>query len=342
MTVRKALITGITGQDGSYLAEALLARNYEVYGLCRTPADRVKPELAGVLSRVRLLHGDLTDRDALDRALAAARPAEIYNLAAQSNPRESWGSPEQTDTVNAQGARNLFEAALGAVPSARVFQASSSEMFGDAARGPLDEHTPLAPLSPYAAAKAKAHELAQLMRRGKRQFVTCGILFNHESPRRPMRYVVQKIAYGAACIGRGIRDSAATNENGEPIVREGRIALGNLDAVRDWGYAGDYVEAMWLALQHDEPDDFVIGTGVGHSIRDVCRLAFRCVGRDWERHVVADPRLVRVADPAAAVANPARARARLGWSANMPFAALVETMVKSHTERLATSLGRRN
>ena len=157
-----------------------------------------------------------------------------------------------------------------------------------------------------------------------------------------MRYVVQKIAYGAACIGRGVRDSPLKNENGEPIVREGRIALGNLDVVRDWGYAADYVEAMWLALQHEEPDDFVIGTGVGHSIRDVCRLAFLCFGLDWVKHVVADPRLVRAADPAAAVANPGRARTRLGWSARTPFADLIQRMVKSHTERIAISPDRRN
>jgi GDPmannose 4,6-dehydratase len=338
---KTALITGITGQDGSYLAELLLAKGCEVYGLSRHGAAGVKPELAKTLSFVHMLAGDLRDRFSLERALAAARPAEIYNLAAQSNPGESWRSPAETEEVNALGAQNLFEAARDTTPSSRIFHASSSEMFGNASAGALDESTPLAPLNPYAAAKAQAHRIAQRMREQER-FIACGILFNHESPRRPMRYVVQKITYGAACIGRGIRESALKNENGEPIVREGRIALGNLDVVRDWGFAGDYVEAMWLALQHTEPDDFVIGTGVGHSIRDVCRLAFRCEGLDWEKHVVADARLVRQSDPAVAVANPARARTRLGWAARTSFADLIESMVKSHTERLAISPDRRN
>jgi GDPmannose 4,6-dehydratase len=340
MTAGTAFITGITGQDGSYLAELLLAKGYEVFGLSRRGADGIRPELAGTLSSVRMLTGDLRDPDSLKRALAAARPAEIYNLAAQSNPRESWRSAIETEEVNALGTQKLFEAAREASPASRIFHASSSEMFGDASAGALDEQTPLAPLNPYGAAKAKAHQLAQHMRRD--QFIACGILFSHESPRRAMSYAVQKIAYGAACVGRGIRESGLKNENGEPIVREGRIALGNLDAIRDWGFAGDYVEAMWLTLQYVEPDDFVIGTGVGHSIRDVCRLAFRCVGLDWESHVVADPRLVRASDPAAAVANPARARALLHWTARTPFADLMETMVKSHTERLARSPGRRN
>ena len=332
---KTALITGVTGQDGSYLAELLLAKGYAVHGLSRSGTTD-KPALAKVLSPVRMVAADLTDRASLDRALAAAQPAEIYNLAAQSNPRESWDSPAETAAANAAGARNLFESAARVAPAARLFQASSSEMFGDASRGALDESAPLAPLNPYADAKAQAHRDAQDLRRQGR-FITCGILFNHESPRRPMRYVVQKIAYGAACIGRGLRDSPLKNENGEPIVRGGRIALGNLDVVRDWGYAADYVEAMWLALQHKEPDDFVIGTGVGHSIRDVCRLAFLCLGLDWEKHVVADPRLVRAADPAAAVANPARARTRLGWFARMPFVELIETMVKSHATILGSS-----
>lgn len=338
---KRALITGITGQDGSYLADLLLGKGYEVFGLSRAGAAGVKPEFARIYSSVRMLAGDVRDESSLRNALAAARPDEIYNLAAQSNPGESWRSPTETAEVNALGAQKLFEAARDFAPSSRIFHASSSEMFGDASAGALDENSPLAPLNPYASAKAEAHRIAQGMRRQGR-FITCGILFNHESPRRPLRYVVQKITYGAACIGSGIRESALRNENGEPVVRDGRIALGNLDVVRDWGFAGDYVVAMWLALQHTEPADFVIGTGVGHSIRDVCRLAFRCVELDWEKHVVADPRLVRAADPAAAIANPARARRLLHWSAKTPFADLIETMVKSHTERLAISPGRRS
>jgi GDPmannose 4,6-dehydratase len=342
MSPRKALITGITGQDGSYLTELLVGKGYEVYGLQRQGAGGVRAELREILAPVHMLAGDLKDYDSLVLALRKSRPDEIYNLAAQSNPGESWRSPLETAEVNALGAQKLFDAAWLEAPSSRLFHASSSEIFGDMSASVLDEHSPLEPLNPYAASKIFAHQVAGLMRRRRRQFIACGILFNHESPRRGMPYVTQKIAYGAACISLGIVDSEQLNEAGEPIVRGAKVALGNLDVVRDWGYAGDYVEAMWLTLQHGEPGDFEIGTGVGHSIRDLCRQAFECVGLDWQQHIVIDRRLIRESERPAATADPEKARALLGWTARMRFEELIATMVQSHRQRLMALSGRRS
>ena len=331
---RRALITGITGQDGSYLTELLLAKGYKVFGLCRQGGAPVKPELAATYAAVEMIGGDLRDSASLAKALETARPQEIYNLASQSNPTESWRSSLETAEINALGAQKLIEAAWTIVPEARTFQASSSEMFGNAASGALDENVPLLPLTPYAAAKAYTHQVAGLLRNQRGQFIACGILFNHESVRRPVNYVVQKISYGAACIGMGIRESALKDANGEPLVSGGRIALGNLDVVRDWGFAGDYVQAMWLTLQHSSPEDFVIGTGVGHSIRDLCEVAFKAAGLDWSDHVSVDPRLARKSDRPFIVAKSDKARRELGWTPRTGFEELVTGLVAFHKQRL--------
>jgi len=339
---RRALITGITGQDGSYLTELLLAKGYQVYGLCRQQQGAgIKPELAATYGAVEMLRGDLRDSRSLAEALEVAKPDEIYNLASQSNPSESWRCPLETAEINALGAQRLIEAAWGIVPQARIFQASSSEMFGNAASGALDETVPLLPLTPYAAAKAHAHQVAGLLRNQRGQFIACGILFNHESVRRPMNYVVQKISYGAACIGKGIQESELRNENGEPIVTRGGIALGNLDVVRDWGFAGDYVQAMWLTLQHPTPEDFVIGTGIGHSIKDLCAVAFRAMGLDWSEHVSVDPRLARKSDRPFVVAKSDKARRQLGWTPRMGFEQLITSLVEFHARRLEGSAASR-
>ena len=331
---KRALITGITGQDGSYLTELLLAKGYKVYGLCRQEGAGVKPGLATVYAAVEMIGGDLRDSASLVKALEIARPDEIYNLASQSNPSESWRCPLETGEINALGAQRLIEAAWTFVPEARIFQASSSEMFGNAASGALDENVPLLPLTPYAAAKAYTHQVAGLLRNQRGQFIACGILFNHESARRPMNYVVQKISYGAACIGMGIRESELKGENGEPIVTNGRISLGNLDVVRDWGFAGDYVHAMWLTLQHSSPEDFVIGTGIGHSIIDLCAVAFQAVDLKWGDHVSVDPRLARKSDRPFIVAKSDKARRELGWAPRTGFEQLVTDLVAFHKHRL--------
>jgi len=334
---RRALITGITGQDGSYLTELLLAKGYKVYGLCRQGSAGIKPELATIYATVEMIGGDLTDSGSLAKALEIARPDEIYNLASQSNPSESWRCPLETGEINALGAQHLIEAAWNIVPEARVFQASSSEMFGNAASRALDETVPLLPLTPYAAAKSYTHQVAGLMRNYRGQFIACGILFNHESVRRPMNYVVQKISYGAACIGLGISESELKGENGEPIVSGGRIAVGNLDVVRDWGFAGDYVQAMWLTLQHSSAEDFVIGTGVGHSIRDLCAVAFQAMGLNWSDHVRVDPRLARKSDRPFIVAKSDKARQLLGWTSHTGFEQLVASLVEFHSRQLKGS-----
>jgi GDPmannose 4,6-dehydratase len=335
---RRALITGIAGQDGSYLTELLQAKGYKVYGLRRQGVAGIKPEHAAIYSAVEMIDGDLRDSDSLVHALEIAKPHEIYNLASQSNPSESWRVPLYTAEVNALGAQELIEMAWNIVPEARIFQASSSEMFGNAASGALDETVPLLPLTPYAAAKAYTHQVAGLLRNYRGQFIACGILFNHESVRRPMNYVVQKISYGAACIGLGIEESDLKNENGEPIVAGGRIALGNLDVVRDWGFAGDYVQAMWLTLQHSAPEDFVIGTGIGHSIRDLCAVAFQAMGLNWSDHISVDPRLARKSDRPFIVAKSDKARQRLGWTASTGFDQLVTGLVQFHRRRLEASI----
>ena len=339
---KRALITGITGQDGSYLTELLLTKGYQVYGLCRKGPAGVNPEFKEIFSPVKMLCGDLGDYDSLTEAIRIARPDEIYNLAAQSNPNESWRCLMETAEINALGAQKLFEAAWQVLPEARIFQASSSEMFGGAASGPLDETVPLLPLSPYAAAKCYAHQIAGLLRNQRRQFIACGILFNHESVRRPMNYVMQKIAYGAACIGLGIHESDLKNESGEPVVTKGKIALGNLDVIRDWGFAGDYVQAMWLTLQHPNPGDFVIGSGIGHSIQDLCGAAFDAVGLSWNEHVFIDNRLARKTDRPSIVANCEKAKRQLGWSPHMKFRELVSSLVDFHCHRLKTAVPAKN
>jgi GDPmannose 4,6-dehydratase len=332
---RRALITGITGQDGSYLTELLVAKGYKVCGLCRQGGAGVRPELAPIYAPVEMIAGDLRDSGSLARALETARPHEIYNLASQSNPSESWRCPLETGEINALGAQRLIEAAWNVVPEARMFQASSSEMFGNAASGALDETVALLPLTPYAAAKAYAHQVAGLLRNHRGQFIACGILFNHESVRRPINYVVQKISYGAACIGLGIRESELKDANGGPIVAGGRLFLGSLDVVRDWGFAGDYVQAMWLTLQHSSPEDFVIGTGIGHSIKDLCEVAFGAMGLDWSEHVSIDPRLARKSDRPFIVAKSDKARRELGWVPHSGFEQLVTELVAFHSHRLA-------
>ena len=311
-TTRRALVTGITGQDGSYLAELLLEEGYEVYGLVRRSSSPNPWRMAASAARVHTLSGDLLDSSSLVRALEEARPHEVYNLAAQSFVPTSFEQPLHTMEVTGLGVLNLLEALRQAAPEARFYQASTSEMFGRVRETPQNERTPFHPRSPYGVAKVMAHWATVNYREAYGLWCCSGILFNHESPRRGAEFVTQKVATGAARIAAG---------------EERELYLGNLDARRDWGHARDYVRAMWLMLQEDEPRDFVIATGLSHTVRDLCQVAFERVGLDWREHVRVDPAFVRPAEVDQLVGDASAARRELGWRPTTPFAELIGEMV---------------
>ncbi len=309
---RRALVTGITGQDGSYLAEFLLERGYEVYGIVRRSSTERFDRIEAIRERVHLLHADLLDQASLVRALQDARPHEIYNLGAQSFVPTSWQEPVLTAEFTGVGVTRLLESVRQVCPEARFYQASSSEMFGQVRETPQRETTPFHPRSPYGVAKCYAHFITVNYRESYDLFACCGILFNHESERRGKEFVTRKITSAAAEIARGLR-------------RE--VRLGNLEARRDWGFAGDYVRAMWLMLQQDEPDDFVIATGETHTVQDCCEVAFGHVGLDWRAHVVVDDRFLRPAEVDLLIGDASKARAKLGWEPEVRFEGLIRRMV---------------
>ncbi len=315
---RRALITGITGQDGSYLAEALLQRGYEVHGLVRRSSVVSRTRLEHLyggearLGRLKLHYADLTDLTGLTKVLELVRPDEVYNLAAQSHVRISFDMPEYTFEVTGMGAFRVFEAVRRAAPAARVYQAGSSEMFGKVAVCPQDETTPFHPRSPYAIAKIFAHHTAVHYREAFGLFIVNGIMFNHESPRRGENFVTRKISRSAARINAGL---------------EHEVVLGNLDALRDWGYAPEYVEAMWTMLQQDRPDDYVIATGESHSPREFLEAAFARVGLDWHDYVRFDSTYARPTEVDVLQGNAAKARKLLGWQPKTTFRELVDLMV---------------
>lgn len=330
----RALITGITGQDGILLAEALLAKGYDVIGFGRRASIISRSEAKGLYDRIELFYGDLDDSVDIADAIQHHHPDEVYNLAAQSAPGLSWTRSIETGNVTGLGAHRLFEAVRRFKPDCRLYHASSSEMFGIVLESPQHEATPFNPANPYAAAKAYAHHMASIYRQSYGMFICCGILFNHESPYRGMNFLTQKVTYGAACAKLGIRDSVATNEEGEPIVRKGKLSLGNLDASRDWGHAKDYVKAMWLMLQRANADDYVIGTGILRTVRDLCQTAYAHINADWSEHVISDPRFVRPIETSATVANAAKARRELGWVPSITFEAMIGEMVDTHVAAL--------
>ena len=313
---KRALITGITGQDGSYLAEFLLERGYQVHGLQRRSSSPGLQRLTGILDRIELFPGDLLDQTSLMRALAACRPHEVYNLAAQSFVPTSWSEPVSTAEVTALGVTRILEALAAVAPEARFYQASTSEMFGKSPP-PQNETTPFHPRSPYGVAKVYGHWATVNYRESHGTFCVSGILFNHESPRRGPEFVTRKITRAAARIHLGLQHE---------------LALGNLDACRDWGFAGDFVRAMWLMLQQDEPRDFVIATGVTHSVREFCAAAFGVLDLDWEEFVVTDPSLLRPAEVDQLVGDATRAREQLGWKPEVSFEELVRSMVEHDLE----------
>ncbi len=331
---KTALITGITGQDGSYLAEFLLKKGYDVAGIVRKTSSIRYENIDHIQERLNLIQADLLDPVSIREAIQTVKPDEIYNLASQSAPRESFRQPIHTAEITGIGAHRVLDAAWDIVPKAKFYQASSSEMFGWVKEIPQTEQTPFNPANPYAAAKLYAHNIAKIYRASYKMFISCGILFNHESPRRNFAFVTQKVAYAAACAKLGIRNSSLLNEEGEPIVKNGKVALGNLEAKRDWGYAGDFVEAMWLMLQQDKPDDFVIGTNETHTIRELCEEAYGYVGLDYKDYIEVDPRFVRPTETGPLVGDYTKAKKVLGWKPKVTFKKLIQSMVDANLARL--------
>ena len=316
---KSALITGITGQDGSHLAELLLAKGYQVHGVVQRSATDPFTNIRHILDDVNILVGDLSDSSSLVRAMHEANPDEVYNLAAQSFVKSSFDVPEMTGDATGLGVTRVLEAVRQVKPEAKFYQASSSEMFGKVQQTPQTEATPFYPRSPYGVAKLYGHWITVNYRESYDLFACSGILFNHEGPRRGYEFVTQKIASTAAYIKEGL----ATE-----------LRLGNLDAKRDWGYAGDYVEAMWLMLQHDAPDDYVIGTGEQHSVQEFCEVAFSHLDLNWQDYVVQDEKFMRPAEVETLLSDPSKAKAQLNWEPKVSFKELVEMMVDAATERI--------
>jgi GDPmannose 4,6-dehydratase len=329
---KRALITGVTGQDGSYLTELLLAKGYEVHGVIRRSSsfnterlDRVYQDPHSPDVRLRLVYGDLDDASSLNHILQTVQPDEIYNLGAQSHVRVSFDIPEYTAASVGIGTLRLLEALRELGPRCRFYQASSSEMFGGSAP-PQAESTPFRPRSPYACAKVFAHHLCQNYREAYGLFICCGILFNHESPRRGIPFVTRKITRAAARIKHGL---------------DSKLYLGNLEARRDWGFAGDYVEAMWRMLQQERPDDYVVATGESHTVREVLDVAFGALGLDWKPHVEIDPRYYRPTEVDHLLGDASKARERLDWRPRVGFRELIEMMVRSDDADVRASLSGR-
>ncbi|OGM19032.1 GDP-mannose 4,6-dehydratase [Candidatus Woesebacteria bacterium RIFCSPHIGHO2_01_FULL_38_10] len=332
---RVALITGITGQDGSYLAEFLLSKGYDVYGIVRKTSHFLYANIAHIQHRLNIIQADLLDPVSLASALTLIKGlGEVYNLASQSSPAESFRQPVHTAEITGIGAQRVMETVRDIHPKARFYQASSSEMFGWVKEIPQNEDTPFNPANPYAAAKLYAHNIARIYRKSYGMHISCGILFNHESPRRGLGFVTQKVTYAVACAKLGIKNSEHLNEEGDLIMKNGKVALGNLDAKRDWGFAGDYVKSMWLMLQQRIPDDYVIGTGETHTIKDLCKKAFSYVGLDWKNYIEVDKRFIRPTETGPLVADYSKAKRSLGWQPKTKFSDLVAMLVDANIARL--------
>lgn len=316
---KRALITGITGQDGSYLAELLLKKGYEVFGLVRRTSTLNFERIKHIQDDITLVSGDMLDQTSMSRAISEIHPQEIYNLAAQSFVKTSWDTPVFTADVTALGVTRILEAIRMVDPSIRFYQASSSEMFGKVQAVPQKEDTPLYPRSPYGVAKVYGHWITVNYRESFNIHATSGILFNHESPRRGIEFVTRKVTYNAAKIKLGL-----SNE----------LRIGNLDAQRDWGFAGDYVQAMWLMLQEDSPDDYVIATGQTHSIEKLLTVAFSTVDLDWKKYTVQDPKFMRPAEVDLLVGDASKAGQKLGWEPAVSFEQLIQMMVEADLQLL--------
>mgnify|MGYP001044551620 CR=1 FL=1 len=316
---KTALITGITGQDGSYLAEFLLEQGYRVVGMIRRSSTVTFGRIEHIQDRITLAHGDLLDQTSLNDIMGEYKPDEIYNLAAQSFVPVSWKQPVLTGEFTALGVTRVLEAMRSMAPEARFYQASSSEMFGKVREVPQNEQTPFYPRSPYGVAKVYGHWITINYRESYDLFACSGILFNHESPRRGLEFVTRKVTHGVAQIKLGLAQE---------------LHLGNLESRRDWGFAGDYVKAMWMMLQQDQPDDYVVGMGETHSVRELCKVAFDYAGLNWEDHVISDPAFYRPAEVDLLVSDPSKARKELGWEAEVSFEGLIQMMVDADLKHL--------
>jgi GDPmannose 4,6-dehydratase len=316
----RALITGITGQDGSYLAEFLLSKGYQVYGIVRRSSSDNYERIVHLRDQVELIQADLLDQVSLQQALLTAKPDEVYNLAAQSFVPTSWAQPVLTAEYTGIGVSRVLEAVRATCPKAKLYQASSSEMFGKVTESPQNEKTPFHPRSPYGVAKVYGHHIAVNYRESYGMFAVSGILFNHESPRRGREFVTRKITDGVARIKLGLAKT---------------ISLGNLEAKRDWGFAGDYVKAMWMMLQRPEPTDYVVATGVAHTVREFASIAFQTAGLNYEDHVVTDPTLLRPAEVDHLLGDPTKAIRELGWKRETDFEPMIEMMVRADLQRYA-------
>jgi GDPmannose 4,6-dehydratase len=321
------LITGVTGQDGSYLAEFLHGKNYRVVGMHRRTSTPATGRIAHLLEQIEIVQGDLHDQLSLINALKQYQPDEIYNLAAQSFVPTSWNQPVLTGEATALGVTRMLEAVRAVDPNMKFYQASSSEMFGKVREIPQNENTPFHPRSPYGVAKTYAHFITVNYRESYDLFACSGILFNHESPRRGLEFVTRKVSHAAARIKLGLQKT---------------VGLGNLDSSRDWGFAGDYVDAMWRMLQHDSPDDYVIATEETHTIREMCEIAFRHVGLDFQDHVTSDPKMVRPAEVEHLIGDASKAREVLGWEPKVGFRDLIEMMVDADLDLIETESKLRN
>jgi GDPmannose 4,6-dehydratase len=319
MAKRRTLITGVTGQDGSYLSEFLLGKGYKVFGLVRRSSSPNYERIEQIRDKIELIQGDLLDQNSLIEAIQYAKPDEVYNLGAQSFVPTSWNQPVLTGEFTALGVTRILEAIRVVNPKIKLYQASSSEMFGAVQEVPQNEKTPFYPKSPYGVAKVYGHYITVNYRESYGLFACSGILFNHESPRRGLEFVTRKVSHGAAKIKLGLQ-------------RE--LRMGNLDSQRDWGYAKEYIEAMWLMLQRDEPGDFVVATGKAHTVRKLLQIAFSCVGLHWEDHIVIDENLIRPAEVNRLLGDASKARAKLGWSPKVSFEELIMMMVEADLKKL--------
>jgi GDPmannose 4,6-dehydratase len=331
--MKRALITGITGQDGSYLAEFLLDKGYEVAGLMRRVSVPNTRNIEHLLGKVRLYDGDLLDQGSIERAIKDFKPSEVYNLAAQSFVKASWNQPILTGDVTALGPVRVLEAIRNYDTSIKFYQASSSEMYGNSNGGLLNETSEMRPHSPYAISKLYAHKMTQNYRESFGIFACSGILFNHESPRRGIEFVTRKIIYSVACIKLGVKNSKMSNEEKEPLVKDLKFKIGNMDSSRDWGYAKDYVEAMWMMLQQKTPEDYVAATGEAHSVKEFLQMAFAEAGiSDWKKHVEVDERFKRPADLTFLQGDATKAKKQLGWKSKTSLQQLVKLMLAADLE----------
>lgn len=326
---KRAFITGISGQDGSYLSEFLLDKGYEVAGLIRRNAVLDLGNINGLRDEIKIYYGDLQSPESIALALLDFKPDEIYNLASLSSPLGSFKDKLGAIMVTGVGALHVFERAKQIVPAAKIYQASTSEMFGTPKQVPQNEETPFSPSNPYAVAKEFAHRMAVIARHDREhpQFISCGILFNHESPRRGLNFVTRKITAAVACIKNNKKEGIPLNEIGEPIVKNNKVKLGDLNAKRDWGYAPDYVQVMWLMLKQDKADDFVVATGEVHTVAEFAKEAFGVVGLDWKEYVETDPKFVPPVQTGPLCGDAAKAKKVLGWEPKTTFGDLVKIMV---------------